>query len=99
MQDETDHGKGTLGPIGSFARNTGQLAVEFEALYRYHATPRKGSIALGPHIECVELSIVACDGRDIPSGVYYFHADHDGQIETMRVSNLTGEWQRLSRCS
>jgi hypothetical protein len=98
MHVGTDRGTGTLGPIGSFAHGGDQLPVEFEARYRRRFSRHKGGLRLKSHIECVALSVIATDGRQIPSGVYYLHADYNGTPETMRVSNQNGEWRRLSRC-
>ena len=96
IEHEVNRGKGKLGPVGSLAEHAGLVPVEFEARYHRELRAHAGGLPVTSHTECIGLSIVACDGSDIPPGEYHLHAEYDGTSETMRVSNQTGESHRLS---
>jgi hypothetical protein len=96
MHDETNHGQGKLGPVGSLAHDAGLVPVEYEARYHHHLRPHPGGLPPTTNTECIGLWIVACDGREILPNDYYLHAEHDGVSETMQVSNQTGKWRRLA---
>jgi hypothetical protein len=96
MQIENIQGKGKLGPVASLSQDAGLIEVKFIATYQHELIQHSSGFPATPRTKCLGLSIVASDERVIPVGEYYLHAEYDGVSETMRVSNLTGEWRRLS---
>jgi hypothetical protein len=99
MQIERNQGKGKLGPVGSLSKDAGLIEVKFIATYQHELMQHSSGFPATPRTKCLGLSIVASDERVIASGEYYLHAGYDGLNETMRVSNQTGEWRRLSLCA